>query len=306
MKNNYLLNSNVMAIVACLLWSTAFVGIKIGIQYTPPLQFAGIRFMLSGLMILPFIPHKKRIVASIKKHWKYMSLLALMQTVIHYALFYQGVRLIPSSVSAIIIGMGPMFVMSVAHFYSDGDKMNRDKMISVVLGIIGVICVVLGKGGKMAETSYWMTAVGVGLLLLTNLNSGFVNVLVKSKTENMPPLILTMYTMFMGGVCLFIMGVTTEGFAGFVFPEPYYYSLAWLSFLSAAAFSLWFTVLQRSEVKVSEINIWKFLIPVSGALLSWTILPNESPSILALIGMGFTAAALIWMNYGSKRSKKVV
>ncbi|QZT36811.1 DMT family transporter [Halosquirtibacter xylanolyticus] len=306
MKSNYLLNSNFMAIVACLLWSTAFVGIKIGIQYTPPLQFAGIRFMLSGLIIFPFIPHKKRIIPSIKKHWKYMSLLALMQTVIHYALFYQGVRLMPSSVSAIIIGMGPMFVMMVAHFTSDSDKMTKDKLISVALGIIGVICVVLGKGGKMANTTYLMTVVGVVLLLLTNLNSGFVNVLVKSKTKSMPPLILTMYTMFVGGVCLFIMGLLTEGFAGFVFPKPYYYSLAWLSFLSAAAFSLWFTVLQRPEVKVSEINIWKFLIPVSGALLSWTILPDESPSILSLIGMGFTAAALIWMNFASKRSKKEV
>lgn len=33
-----------LAILACLLWSTAFVGIKIGLEYTTPMQFAGTRF----------------------------------------------------------------------------------------------------------------------------------------------------------------------------------------------------------------------------------------------------------------------
>lgn len=303
MSKNYAFGSNLMAIVACLLWSTAFVGIKIGLEYTPPLQFAGIRFMLSGIMIFPFIRHKETIVSSIAKHWKYLSLLAFMQTVIHYAMFYQGVRLMPSAVSAIIIGMGPLFVSMVAHFYSDQDRMNRDKWISLCFGIIGVACVVLGRNrGEDQAASIW-TIVGVVLLLLTNLNSGFVNVLIKAKTTNISPLILTMYTMFMGGLVLFIAGVSTEGFAGVVFPTPYYLSLGWLSFLSAAAFSLWFTVLQRPEVKVSEINLWKFLIPVSGAILSWTMLSSESPTILSFIGMGFTSFALLWMNYSSKRNK---
>ncbi|QZE14691.1 DMT family transporter [Halosquirtibacter laminarini] len=303
MKKEQLLGSNLMAIVACLLWSTAFVGIKIGIQYTPPLQFAGIRFMLSGLLIFPFIPNKSKIISTIRAHWRYMLLLALMQTVIHYALFYQGVSLIPSSMSAIIIGMGPMFVSLVSHFFSESDRMTRDKWISIILGIIGVIFVVFGKQKDSTTVNGFLTLVGVTLLLLTNLNSGFVNVLVKSKTAKIPPLLLTMFTMFVGGVGLFVAGVSVEGFAGFVFPAPYYYSLAWLSFLSAAAFSLWFTILQRPEVQVSEINLWKFLIPVSGAILSWVILPNEYPTLLAIIGMCFTAASLLWMNISSKRSK---
>lgn len=36
-----------LAVFACFLWSTAFVGIKVGLQYTTPFFFAGVRFMLS-------------------------------------------------------------------------------------------------------------------------------------------------------------------------------------------------------------------------------------------------------------------
>ena len=78
---------------------------------------------------------------------------------------------------------------------------------------------------------------------------------------------------------------------------PYYISLAWLSFMSAAAFSIWFTLLQRPGVKVSELNVWKFIIPVFGALLSWIILPDESADPVAITGMVFIALSLIVLNF---------
>jgi len=55
-----------LAILACLLWSTAFVGIKIGLQHTTPLQFAGLRFFLSGILLLPFVKSRSIFFASVK------------------------------------------------------------------------------------------------------------------------------------------------------------------------------------------------------------------------------------------------
>jgi drug/metabolite transporter (DMT)-like permease len=47
-------NTIVWAIIACLLWSTAYSAIKLGLQYDKPFHFEGIRFMISGLIVLPF------------------------------------------------------------------------------------------------------------------------------------------------------------------------------------------------------------------------------------------------------------
>ena len=47
------LKISLQAILACLLWSSASIGIKIGLPYTSTLQFAGIRFFISGLLVLP-------------------------------------------------------------------------------------------------------------------------------------------------------------------------------------------------------------------------------------------------------------
>jgi drug/metabolite transporter (DMT)-like permease len=45
-------NTTFWAIIACLLWSTAYAGIKIGLQYDTPFHFAGVRFIISGFIII--------------------------------------------------------------------------------------------------------------------------------------------------------------------------------------------------------------------------------------------------------------
>jgi len=43
----------ILAVTACLLWSTAFAGVKIGLEYASPFFLAGSRFMLAGLLLVP-------------------------------------------------------------------------------------------------------------------------------------------------------------------------------------------------------------------------------------------------------------
>jgi drug/metabolite transporter (DMT)-like permease len=77
------------------------------------------------------------------------------------------------------------------------------------------------------------------------------------------------------------------------FPVDYWILLLWLSFMAAFAFSLWFKLLQRPGVKVSELNLWKFIIPVVGAILSWLLVPDEHPEWLTVAGMIIITGSLI-------------
>jgi drug/metabolite transporter (DMT)-like permease len=71
--------------------------------------------------------------------------------------------------------------------------------------------------------------------------------------------------------------------------------------MSAYAFSLWFKLLQRPNVKVSELNLWKFIIPVVGAILSWILVPGEKPEWLTITGMVIITSSLIgFFNNGRK------
>ena len=134
------LNTIILAVIACLLWSSAFAGVKIGLQYETPLQFAGIRFFISGWLVFPLAfrnnPSYFRIITS---NWKMILVIAFMQTFLQYALFYTGINLIPGAVGAIVIGSQPLFISLVAHFLMPDDRMTLHRLFIICIGIAGVV-----------------------------------------------------------------------------------------------------------------------------------------------------------------------
>jgi drug/metabolite transporter (DMT)-like permease len=279
------------AILACLLWSSAFVGIKIGLPYTTPLQFAGIRFFISGLLVLPVaVYYNPGIMQVVRDNFRFIIFLGLLQTFLQYALFYTGIDKVPGSVGAIVIGSGPLFVAIVAHFFMPGDKLSLKKTGIILFGFSGIVLVSVGRNDA-ADAAVRM--VGILILIGNNIVSGFTNVIIAMEKKKIPPLVLSSTSMIFGGLVLFLFSVPVEGLDLSPKPLPYYLSLGWLSMLSAVAISLWTILLKKPGVVVSDLNLWKFLIPVSGAILAWIILPDESPDALSIAGMVITGIALI-------------
>lgn len=290
----YLSQTTFLAIIACLLWASAFVGVKIGLKYHSPLQFAGIRFILAGLMLFPLVNNPGKFSKEVKENLAYVLLIAFLQVILQYSLFYMGVNLVPASISAMIVGSSPLFVALVAHFTISGDRMDWFKTGSIVLGILGVAVITLGR--ETLPSGAEITLTGVVFLLLNNLVSGITNVIVARKKHTISPMVLTSSSLFIGGISLLVISFPLEGLPQQSFPPEYFFALGWLSFLSAAAITIWNTLLRRPAVKVSELNIWKFLIPVSGAILSWLILPDEAPDFVSILGMVLIASALLILN----------
>jgi drug/metabolite transporter (DMT)-like permease len=294
-------STSIPAIFACLLWSSAFVGIKLGLHYTTPLNFAGVRFIIAGILILPFTGGIKFYFSSIRSHWKIIVLISMLQTFLQYAFFYKGINRVPASLAAIIIGSQPLFIAFVAHFLMPGDTMTWKKLLIYFLGFSGIVLVSFGRQ-KFTITEE-VKIIGIFFLLMVNIIVGFSNVFVAKDGKKVSALVLSSSTLLLGGSLLFLVSVPVEGFTSFRQPLEYYLVLAWLSILSAAAISIWFILLKRPGVKVSELNFWKFLIPLAGAILAWLILPGEKINIFAIAGMIIIAGSLLLLNLHKHRNQ---
>jgi drug/metabolite transporter (DMT)-like permease len=293
-----------LAIVACLLWSSAFAGIKIGLQYTPPLQFAGIRFMLAGLLILPFCGDLSLYLRHVIDHRRIVLLVSFFQTALLYALFYPGLSMVPAAIGAIVTGSQPLIIALIAHFVASSERMTARRLFSILLGLTGVVIIGLNRG--RITLSGGSQFLGLVLLFISNISAGIGDILVSRSRARIPMLVLTSSQLFLGGLVLFLLSIPMEGLHGGPYPAAYFGSLCWLSFLSAAAFSIWFQLLKREGVLVSDLNVWKFLIPVSGAGLSWFIIPGESPEPSAVAGMVCIAVALIIPSIGKRTPVKEI
>ncbi|HKL32084.1 MAG TPA: DMT family transporter [Tangfeifania sp.] len=299
---NLIKSTTFLAILACWLWSTAFAGVKIGLEYHTPFQFAGIRFFISGVLIFLLIGKPLYFFRQVKANLKILLLISFIQVFMQYALFYSGLNLIPGSLGAMIIGSSPLFVAIVAHYSFHNDKMTPLKTLSILIGVAGIAIITLGR--TKVEIKGEFELLGIALLLINNLVAGYANVLVSKTPRRISPLVMSSMSLSVGGLLLFLVSIPVEGFEHGPFPVKYFVALGWLSFLSAAAISIWYTLLKRPGVKVSLLNVWKFLIPVSGAILSWIILEDEQPDYMSIIGMIVIAFSLLALNYANRRAMK--
>lgn len=283
-RANIQLTVRLLAVFACILWGSAFAGAKIGFTFMPPILLSGMRFSLAGMLLLPFLLHKKvEIRKTIAANWKFMLVFAFAQTFMQYGLFFMGLNKVPAATAAIIIGAGPLFVAIMAHLTMHDDKMNFKKMIAILLGIFGVIFISLNKGGLTSDSPQFY--LGILLLLTSNLVGGYTNIMVVKHQKPISPILLTSFANFTGGVMLLITGLFLEKLPQQTLPFEFYAALIWLAIIPAAGFSIWYTLLQKPGVKVSELNIWKFIVPVTGCVLSWIILPDEKPDMESIIGI---------------------
>ncbi len=303
--NKMKIKNELLAIIACFFWATAFFNVKIGLKYANPLFFAGVRFIISGLLLLPFCGNISKYFFSIKKNYKIVLILAFFQTFILYSLFFIGMKIVSGALGAIIIGSSPLFAGIVAHIVMDDDKLDISKIISILIGITGIVIISISK--QPWSNKGLKEFIGVIFLVLGCIGSAIGNTIVAKDKKNINPIVLNSSQMFIGGVLLFIISLIFEDYKGLIgFPLRFYIALIWLSSISAVSFSIWFILLKRPGVKVSRINLWKFIIPVFGAIMSWIILSDESPDMISIIGMLFVGASIISFNLKNIKRKKIL
>ncbi len=298
-------NTIVWAIITCLLWSTAYPFIKVGLQYSTPLHFAGSRFILAGLMILPFTIRPGEYIRMVRANMSLVIWVTLLQTLINYTLFYTGMTKVPGAIAAVIVGSQPFVTAIVSRIMIRDERFTLAKVVTIILGLAGIVLVSVGR--QEFNFSGPTELIGIVMIFIANISTATSNVLISRNGKNMNPLVLSSFSLLIGGLIIFLFSFFIEDVPSKPnFPLNYWLALIWLTFMSAFTFSIWYVLLKRPEVKVSELNLWKFIIPVFGAILSWIIVPGENPDWVTIIGMIIISLSLIYFfGITGKRERKV-
>lgn len=304
MKDRHI-NTIFWAIVTCLMWSTAYPFIKVGLQYSTPLHFAGSRFIISGLMILPFTVNIRDYVKMIIANRSLAIWVTVLQTLINYILFYKGMEFVPGALGAVIVGAQPFVTAIVSRIMIHDERFTLAKVVTIVFGLAGIVLVSAGRQGLHLGGPKELA--GVVMIFIANLSTSISNVLVSKNGKKMNPLVLSSFSLLTGGIIIFFLSFLVEDVPSKPnFPLNYWLVLAWLAFMSAFTFSKWYVLLKRPEVRVSELNLWKFIIPVFGAILSWMIVPDENADWVTTIGMVIISLSLIYFfGITGRRERKV-
>lgn len=290
-----------LALLCCVLWGSATPSIKkgyeifgiVGNDYMSTILFAGIRFILAGVLtvLIGSVIAKKPLLPK-KSTMKYVLALSLVQTVIQYFFFYIGHAYASGVTAAIVNGSNVFIAILVATFIFRTEKMTVKKAIGCILGFSGVIVVSMAKGDM------GFTVMGAGFILMAALAYAFSSVMIKmySKYEN--PVTLSGWQFFIGGIIMTIFALPMGGKfeiaegAGFTAGALLFY----MACISAVAYSIWGLLMKYNDV--SKVSIFGPFNPISGVILSAIILGEwKSLGVEVILALVLVASGILVINY---------
>lgn len=288
-----------IAVLCCVLWGSAFPVLKISykelsitsIDKPELLALGGLRFFIAAILLVVFTKFVIKQSLNIGKK-SIMKLVALgfFQTAFYYYLFYNGVANTTGTKGAIIGTLETFFTVILAHFVYTNDRIDLNKSIGIVTGFIGIVIANFGKDFG-ASVSF----LGEGLLALSCLMGAISSIMVKEFAKSIHPFVITSYQMLFGA--LMMMGVGYGQGASLSFNVISGSLLIYSALLSSVAFSLWFTLLKYNNA--GEISLYRFLIPISGAILS-AIFVGESFTIYTFLALILVVSGIIAVNLRKK------
>jgi len=265
----------------CLIWGTTWFGIKLSLQYVPPIAGAGLRFVLAGLLMYAVAAARKRLVPPSKLPWNVVLVFAMFLFGANYVLTYLAETRLDSGLVSVLFGTLPFFVFAFGSLA--GERTTPIIWLGAAIAFAGVAAISLG-GEVRGSPLFALAAIGAAA------SSAFANVYAKRHAHH-DALVTLPPSMLIAGSAMTLIGALTEPVScSRAFSLPSLEAIAYLAFLgSGLAFFLNIWVIQRIAVWI--VGLSSLIIPVI-ALFVGAAFGGEHLSVRELAGAVLVIAGI--------------
>lgn len=305
MKSNIFSNkvtAVLLAAVVSMLWGTLFPMIKIGYktfeidntEVASILLFAGVRFLISGIILVAMCSTKNKKLEFPKGKKLYSVLIVSMLTVVvHYALTYTGLSLADSSKSSVLKQIAFLIVPCIAFLFRKDDKFSFYKVFAAILGFSSVIIINL-------EGMNLVFGMGEILIILASFSSMLGQMASKNIYDKYKPTYIVAYAQLLGGIILVISGLIFGGSIGKISLQSIAV-LGYICFASITANLLWNTLIKYNDM--SKLAVLKSMDPLFASLFSALLLGENILKPTYLAATVLIVTAIYVSNHVSKTKK---
>ncbi|MCF7901921.1 MAG: DMT family transporter [Candidatus Marinimicrobia bacterium] len=289
------------ALLVTFLWSTSFIIIKWGLSEIPPLTFAGLRYTIAFLVLLPWAlsPKYRSALTSLSpRQWTRLAFLGVLFYSLTQGAMFIGLSLLPSVTVSLILNFSPI-VVAVMGMVFINEVPTRIQGVGTALFIVGILVYFYPVSFIHSE---WLGLMVMVVGVLVNAGSSVLGRTI-NYNDDIPPLIVTVVSMGIGAIILLIIGFTRDGVPHIGLTNSVL--LLWMAVINTAlAFTIWNVTLRSLTAMQSSIINGTMLIQI--AILAWIFL-GESISLKAGIGMTIAAggAILVQLKFGRKTAVSI-
>ena len=264
-----------LALVVMLCWGSLYPVVKLGYEkleintayYPNLLYFAGVRFTVSGAVIVLLLGVKNKTVPTVKtkKEWLGIALVALFSVMLNYSLAFYGLSIVASSKTALLKQAGALIFIVISALLFKEDKMTVGKAIGAVLGLGSIIILNINQLG-------FSLGFGETVIVVSSFCTVTASVICKKMLKGTDSIVITGYSQLFGGVILLAIGFACGGEMRMAqFGD--YLLFGYMVVATCASYMIWYTIVQKYEL--SKLFITKLSEPVFAAIIGAIILKED-------------------------------
>lgn len=281
-----------------IVWGSTYFGIKVAIETIPPFFHAGIRFLVSGIILVIW----QRAVGSAmptRNQWIATFIIGNLLLLGGNGLVSWAEQTIPSGIAALIIGSVPLFLVIMEAIRPKGVKPNWQSILGLIIGFVGIF--ILVGPAEIAGSETRLNPFGVIALLSACLFWAIGSIYSKSADLPKSTLMTTGAEMLMGSIGLFFISLITGELNGWNPAEVSTRSLIGLIYLitigSIIGFGSYIWLLQNAPI--SLVATYAYVNPIVAVLLGY-FFGNEILEPRIWLATAIIIGAVAFINSKSK------
>ncbi len=287
-----------LALIALyLVWGSTYFGIKVAIETIPPFFHSGVRFLISGIILVAWQRAAGQQMPT-RKQWISSAIIGSLLLLGGNGLVSWAEQFIPSGIAALIIASVPLFLVVAEAIRPNGVKPNWQSIVGLLIGFIGIY-VLINPAEAGAGTG--LNIYGVAALLSACLLWATGSVYSKSADLPKSSLMSTGAQMLMGSIGLFIVSLATGELNGWNPAEVSTRSMIGLGYLitigSIIGFGSYTWLLQNAPI--SLVATYAYVNPVV-AILVGVWLGNETLEPRIGLATAIIIGSVIFINSRNK------
>jgi len=274
------------AMLATLLWASAFPATRYALQYYSPVSLMVMRFTAASVTLI-LVGLIKKIDLPKIKDFPLFAASGLSGVFLYSYLFNTGSVSVPAGVSSFIIASAPIFTLVLTRVFLK-EVIKPICWVGVLISFTGLAAVTL------TQTTEFVFDIGVILVICAALSSGVYSTVMRVLTKKYTALEATTYTIIAGtlGTLLFLPTAIQE------IPDSNLTVNLVVVFMgvfpAAIAYLAWSYALSKAH-KTAHVTVFSYLIPFISALIAYVWL-RETITIYVLLGGIVIIAGMVLTN----------
>ena len=133
----------------CVVWSSTWLAIKVGLADLPPISFVALRFLIAFLVLLAVSIGRVSLLPKNRDDWLLLGLTGVLMFAVNYGLIFWGEIHVSSGLAAVLQAMIVIFGMFFAHALLPSEPLRWQRVAGALLAgggvaLIAVVCLSTG------------------------------------------------------------------------------------------------------------------------------------------------------------------